>query len=54
MHRMLAACASVIALLVAMPGRAQNRPAAQPQPAETINYDTIHLEKRLIAVRACG
>src|SRR5437867_12992523 len=52
MHRIVAACVSVIALLVAMPGHSQSRPAAQPQPAETINYDTIHLEKRLTAVRA--
>src|SRR5437667_5279375 len=54
MHKILGACASVIALLVAVSGYAQNRPAAQPQPAETINYDTIHLEKRLTAVRASG
>ena len=54
MHGFPAACASVVALLVAIPGHAQNRPVAQPQPAETINYDTIHLEKRLTAVRASG
>ena len=29
-----------------------NRPSAQPAPAEAINYDTIHLERRLAAVRA--
>jgi hypothetical protein len=29
-------------------------PAAQPRIAESINYDTIHLEKRLSAVRATG
>ena len=29
-------------------------PAAQPGSAEAINYDTIHLEKRLSAIRASG
>jgi len=72
MHGFPAACASVVALLVAIPGHAQNtatgsatipaagwpsdatRAGAPPQPAERINYDTIHLEKRLSAVRASG
>ena len=55
MHRILAVCASVIALLVAIPARAQNSATGSVTvPAETVNYDTIHLEKRLSAVRATG
>jgi len=30
------------------------RPRSELPPAEAINYDTIHLEKRLSAVRASG
>ena len=30
------------------------RPEAKPKGAETINYDTIHLEKRISAIRASG
>ena len=37
-------------------GRADDaaRPSSELPPAEAINYDTIHLEKRLSAVRASG
>src|SRR5215510_14735067 len=28
--------------------------AADPKPAETLNYDTAHLEQRLSAIRASG
>ena len=34
--------------------RRRTRPRAPPRPAEAIDYDTIHLEKRLSAVRAIG
>jgi len=43
---------------VTLPAAGRNDDAARPSselpPAEAINYDTIHLEKRLSAVRASG
>ena len=67
MSRFVAQCAFATVLLVARPSVAQNigtetasipsagRPAAPARaPGDAINYDTIHLEKRVIAVRAAG
>jgi hypothetical protein len=44
------------AATIPAPGRPDGSPgpAAQPRPAESINYETIHLEKRLSAIRASG
>src|ERR1051325_956467 len=70
MHRFVALYAFAIVVLFAGNAIGQNittgtaaipaagRPDAAPRPAarasETINYDTIHLEKRITAIRASG
>ena len=70
MHRFFAACVLATGLFLAAPGLAQNtatgsvtlqgagpapaRAGAQARPAAAIDYDTIHLERRLSAVRTSG